>query len=253
MGRDRREKDSVRKEVTDEIFFKPALSLLPAFVGLPLALAPWVLDKPLPLAAGIGLGLTLLSVGLYATRVALAWGNAEGVRKKILDRRRKETEEALRRAFRETRERLLRDGDSRTEAMFDRLIALRDTLAQETAKDIDSLERTETIRSVEELVTASVRNLEESAVLAGKATATHIDSLREITEKRRTELIEETRRSIAAIEKILLAFIRNRENYSVAESARIREDLESQLEISKRVKERMQDWQAPEPEIKIQP
>ena len=73
-------KEALRRRVLDEIFFKPANSLLPAFIGIPMALAPWVMDKPHVLTTAIGLGLSFLTVGVYITRVCLNWGNEDAIR-----------------------------------------------------------------------------------------------------------------------------------------------------------------------------
>lgn len=243
MTRDEKEEKLIREEIKDEVFFKPAYSLLPAFLGLPMALASWVVNKPLPWVTGIGAGLTLFSIGLYVTRVCLNWGNAGNIRDRILKRRANQAREAVEKALNTVRKKLVSDGDPQTEEMFDRLLVLQQTIRQEIEKEICGLEQGVTLRSVEELVGTSVGNLEESVVLLEKAEETSISSLKEVSLKRRQELIDETGRSIDSIERILLAFIQNNENYSVAKSSNIRAELEAQLEISERVKRRMNDWQ----------
>ncbi|MEM0965006.1 MAG: hypothetical protein AAGJ81_02480 [Verrucomicrobiota bacterium] len=233
----------IKEEIKDEIFYKPAYSLIPAFVGFPMAVASFLIGKSMPLITGIGVGLSLLSVGLYAARVAFNWRNAGKIRDKIVYRRAREAEKAVNEALARARAQLVSDGDPQTEEMFDRLLALQNTVSKEIDSEVAGLEGNFAIQNVEELVSTSIRNLEESVQLLRKAEETSIESLEKASLDKRNELIEETRKSIQSIERILMAFIDNRKNYSVAESARIREELDSQLEISRRVQEKMDDWQ----------
>ncbi len=235
-------KEWIRKRVIDEILFKPALSLLPAFVGLPVAIAPWVLEKPNFMASAIGVAVSLLSVGIYATRVCLNWGDEDALKEKILQQAAREAETSIQKKLIATRLELVMDGDSTTENMFDRLIALQEILLAKDKRSKNDLDRGEVIAQVGALVEASVDNLTESARLLKKAKVTKIATVQAAIDAQRLSLLEETQHSIAAIEKILLAVVRNQQTQKKSETSRIRQELEAQLEISERVKQRMDSW-----------
>ena len=84
-----------------------------------------------------------------------------------------------------------------------------------------------------------------------KAKLTKIASVQTAIETQRQSLLDEAQHSIAAIEKILLAFVKNQQSHKKSETSRIRQELEAQLEISERVKQRMESWSPTQSESQL--
>lgn len=244
-------KQWLNRQLKDELFFRPANSLLPIFVAVPLLLASWVLEQPNPWLVAAGLGLSLLSIGWYVTRVCLAWGNTEGIKARILQRAAKELEARAQKKLEETRQKLVMDQDPRTEQMFDRLISLQETLKESLSEASPSrLQDTEILAQAELLVEASVSNLLKSWELWRKSRQVPIAATRDAILGQRDGLLSDTEASIESLEKILLAFVNNQKEHHESEARRIRAELETQLEISERVNNELDAWSNPDLELK---
>lgn len=240
------DKEWLRERVVEEIFYKPANLLLPMFVGLPLAIGPWMFGQANALITFSGVVISLLSLGAYATTAALRWGNEEEVRRKILQRAAREADEHVRRKLEALREKLVRDGDSRSEVLFDQLIALQEKLKTQAVNGLLlGVDEAEIVARTEELVEASLNQLEESANLMVQAAEAVSASVRGHLLERREELLEETRQSIEALDRIFLAFLDDQKDEQKSGTARLRQELEDQLEISARVRRQIEAWEDP--------
>jgi hypothetical protein len=235
----------LRARVVEEIFYKPVNFLLPMFVGLPLAIGPWALGQASPLITFSGVLTCLLSLGAYATKVSLNWGDEERLRQRVLDRHARETEKALREKLERLRRDLVADGDQRSEKLFDQLISLQETLRSQAESGLTGVDQAEIFARVEELVEASLTHLEDSAQLMAKAGKASTQNIKSHLLEQREQLLEETRKSIEALDRILAAFLANQKQETSSETARIREELELQLEISERVKEQLESLDRP--------
>ncbi|MEO0796098.1 MAG: hypothetical protein AAFX93_13090 [Verrucomicrobiota bacterium] len=243
-------KQWLNKQLKDELFIKPANSLIPMFFAVPLTFLPWVINRSSPWLTAAGLGLGLLSLGAYLTRVCLTWGNLDAVKQRLLNNVTAEIEAKASAYLQETRQRLTRDQDPRTEQMFDRLLQLQKALKDELSPRSTSYQVAEIMAQSEVLIEASVSNLEQSWSLWNRSEKTEIPELRAEILAQRTALLNDTEASIQSLEKTIISFIKNQQKEQSVETARIREELESQLEISERVKKQIESWENPDYHLK---
>jgi hypothetical protein len=215
-------------------------TLLPTLGGITAMAAGWGADSGTMVFAG--LAALLAGLGVQFTR--LMFGAPTAMQRAVADMQ-KESQEATRRRLDDLDRRLLADRDPRTETYLRELRALVDAF-RTTPGWTERLTATSTfdiVSGVEELFAECVRSLEKTLELWHAAAKLPSDTARRPLLDRREQLIEEVRKSVDHISRILASVQSlDRQDASTAEMTRLREELENSLAVAKRVDEMMKTW-----------
>jgi hypothetical protein len=239
------EKPDLRRKVLLKLLSYP-LGLLPALAGVSAIATSWAADFPSWVTFGGGIAV-LLGIGAYATRAA--FGIDDATREAMAEIQR-EDRAAWEARLDDLDARLLGDHDERTETLLRQLRKLVHEVEEKgLGEDVNRRTRIEITMQVSELFDGCVRALEKSLDLWEKAQNVEDTKARAGLYDAREGEILEVAECVKTLERMLGAELAtvgvSRRDGNLA---RIREELRANLEVARRVEERMKSLEGGMPE-----
>ena len=239
------DKKKYRKRLLLELCTRP-LTLLPAVGGTSLLIGSWALGQsigPLPFMGLLGV---LAGIGTFMSSVLTGGGKTA---KKVAEEMKSEEQALRQQALDDLEQRLMEDGDPRTEQALRDLRELAQSLAQEEVWS--SLLSTHSgfaiLSDVDRLFETSVSYLEKTLEIWHTAQGIQQPRVRETLLEQRTHLIREVQGSVDHLGDVLTHMQTLRTGAgSRSDLQQLRDELDQNLEIARRVDERMTAWETPE-------
>ena len=204
-------------------------------------LAVWALNLDSGLLTFAGLACILGSLGILASRLLM--GN-KSLDRKILETLEQEALEEREKALDKLDRELSEDGDTRTEKSLRDLRTLTKRFQEGKAwtSTLSSRSTFDILSGVDRLFNRSVLSLEHTLKLWKTAQEITTPEARKPIVEKREVIIEEVGKSIEHLSKILAGVqsLGKGADYDTSELAHIRKELDSSLEVARRVEERMQ-------------
>lgn len=208
--------------------------------GATLLFGLWSLSLREPGLALAALAGMLGAAGMFLTRLLLG---KEADSQAVIAEMQREAAAQRERRIDELRERLSRDGDPRTGAALNDLVALVRAFQEHRSPASLGVRATlDMAAGVQELFEHCVASLDRGFELYGTARALASEGAKAPVLQERERIIGEVQESVAHLGKLLAAVQgMTGEAGAPAELARIRAELDQRLEVSRRVDERMRD------------
>jgi len=230
-----------RKRLRQKVLLNLAsspITLIPVLVGASLLLGLWTFSINSVLAAVIGVGALVAGVGSFFTRLFV--GDSSAASKAIADLRR-EHEQAQIDELDELDAELSKDRDPRTQKMLRDLRALVKTFKDSSYDDnLNTSSLMDITAGVEDLFGEGVKMLRKSLEFYRTARDIHDQSTRETILARREEVLDDVQKSIDQL-GTLLTDIQKMDVADDSQQERIRQELQDNFDVAKRVRERMTD------------
>lgn len=218
------------------------VTILPTMGGATALLLGWAVGAPLVVFGGIA-GLLVAGGALITRSILVGDTIAEEVHAELRVKEHDATEAVLD----ALRAKLASDRDTRDERMLDQLRELGRVFKERTdwASRINTVSAAEITGGVEELVQTCVRKLDDAFKLLQTARDLSNSPVREAVLKQREQILEEVAASIAELTELLTGVYTLGTGADVrADTTSVRNRLRKNLEIAKRVEERMQSLSA---------
>jgi hypothetical protein len=232
------DKEEFRKKYLIRLLSSP-LTLFPFVLGITILIALWAFSMKIGVAIFAAIACILGAFGVFFTRLALG---SETISNSVIEEMQETVARERERRLDELDRNLVEDGDGRTESCLRDLRALARAF-QETPAGSGGLGPRyafDIASGVEDLFNRSVVSLEQTLDLWRTAAKLGTPEAKRPVLDQREKIIEEVRRSIEQLGKVL-AGVQSLKTGMEAGSdlARIREELDEQLSVAKRVGERM--------------
>jgi hypothetical protein len=233
------DKKELNKRILLALIASP-VTLLPFAAGVTGLIITWVFSL-----GGVGLFFSLvfvlLAAGTLLTR--LATGSLSEISKKALAEIQEEIKQRHDKYLDELYQRLLDDDDPRTDTALADLRTLMESFQQHDWADSKSFNTQSTLdilAGIEELFNGCVSSLEKTLELYYAAKKLRTPSARKPLMERRETIIKEVNASVSQLGQILAQVQQlGVDDDNAAQLSRLRQDLNENLEIARRVGERM--------------
>ncbi len=242
------DKQEYRKRVLLGLMTRPR-TLLPLVGGASLLIGSWALGQGgggLPFAGFVGM---LVGVGMFLSNAFTGGGK---VAERVVEGMRKEGQKSRERSLDELERRLTTDGDPRTERALRDLRRLAQSLEQEDAWSSEFNARTgfDILSDVNQLFETSVGYLEKSLDIWRAAQGIRQPKVRETLLEQREHLVRDVQGGVEHLGDVL-AQLQALQAGVGSRSAiqRLRDELDQNLEVARRVEERMAEWDTPNAEF----
>jgi hypothetical protein len=242
------DKQEYRKRVLLGLLTRP-LTILPLVGGASLLIGSWALGQgggALPFVGFLGM---LGGVGSFLTSAFTGGGK---VAEKVVEDLRREGQKSRERSLDELERRLTTDGDPRTERALRDLRGLARSLDQEDAWSSEFNARTgfDILSDVNRLFETSVGYLEKSLEIWRTAQGIRQPKVRETLMEQREHLVRDVQGGVEHLADVLAqlqALQAGAGSHSAIQN--LRAELDQNLEVARRVEERMAEWDAPHAEF----
>ena len=234
------DKREFRKRVWLRMLSSP-LTLLPAVGGASLLLVGWALGLRTGLLIFSGLLGVLTGLGTFLSRLFLGGGRVAEEEAQRIDREARSRREA---ALDDLEGRLATDGDPRTEAALHDLRVLADSVkSQDDWGTLNARSAFDLVSGVDELFSTSVRYLERTLALKKTADRVTSPNVRHAILEEREQLVADVEKSTTHIGELLSKMQRMAvSGGSHSDLERLREELDANLDVARKVEERMAAW-----------
>jgi hypothetical protein len=217
--------------------------LTPLVLGATMLAGAVAVSQKLGLLAFGGFALCLAALGTAVTRFFVG---AEGLTERAAKQLKEETERANAQRLDSLDQRLVRDGDVRTEAALRDLRAFQQAFKQPglwTGR-LNATSSFDILSSVQDLFEGCVHALEASLALWETAQPLRIAGARRPILERREELVQDVQQSIEQLSRILVGLqALGSKAADDTDLSRIRSDLDANLKIARRVEEKLRHWE----------
>ncbi|MFO0914504.1 MAG: hypothetical protein U0795_16210 [Pirellulales bacterium] len=229
--------DPVRKKVLLDLFASPS-TVLPIAGGLTLLIGSWAAGGNAP-ATFAGVAGVLTGLGMFASRIVLGLEDiTHRAYDYVVDNERHEEEERLTRL----QQRLLADGDPRTDSCLAELRSLQDLLQSKVNRGELGPASSEVLDRVKDLYRTCIHQLGQSVDLwdaAGKLNGT----ARRSVLQQRDQIVREVTDSIAELGRMVDQFLQARIQQNRTDLKRLRGELESAIDVARRAEQRTAEWE----------
>jgi hypothetical protein len=234
------DKQNFRKRVLMRLLSSP-MTLLPTVGGATLLMGAWAMGRTTGMILFAGVVAVLGGVGTFLSRLLMGGGRvADDVARRIEQEAETEREQALDGLG----ERLATDGDPRTEAALNDLRVLANSVqGRKDWGNVNARSAFDLSYGVDELFSTCVRYLEKTLELKETADRVTTPSVRQAILQEREQLVADVQKSTEHIGELLGKM----ERFAVSggthtDLARVREELDANLELARQVEERMATW-----------
>lgn len=232
-----------RKRVLLGLCTRP-MTLLPFIGGTSLLIGSWATAQnagPLPFVGLVGV---LAGAGTFLSSLFTGGGK---VAEKVVRDMRMEENQRRERSLDDLEHRLAKDGDPRTEQALRDLRRLARMLRQDDGGASGVSVRTgfDILTDVNQLFQTSVGYLERTLNLGRAALDIEQSSARTTLLDQREHLVREVQSSVDHLGEVLAQLQALAESGSDSSLERLRKELDENLEIARRVDERMAEWEDP--------
>jgi hypothetical protein len=231
MSRSRDLKE-IRRKVMLDIFAAPG-TLLPVAAGLTAFMASWAMGGNGPLTFG-GITGVLAGVGLLASRLILG---LEGITKRAYDHFLEKQRQQQIQALKELEQRLLADGDPRTEHCLHDLWHLYSRLKEKSESGQMSALGYDVVEGVDKMFRMCVGQLEHSLELLETAKGMR-GSARETILRQRETLVQEICETVAHLGEKIEQFHLMKTKKNRSDLAKLRMELDESIDVARRADQR---------------
>lgn len=238
------DRTAYRKRVLLGMLTRPA-SLWPSVAGASMLMASWATGQGSGWLPFAGLAGLLVGVGVF---LSSAFTGGGAVAERVVTSMRAEAQQGRQQALDELEQRLTRDGDPRTEQSLRDLRRLAGSFRDNRgwAESLNAGTGFDILTDVDQLYETSVRYLEKTLVLWTTAHGLEQPAARETLLTQREKLIEDVQLSLEHLGKVLAQLeVLQSGVGGDSELRRLREDLDQNLDVARRVEERMAEWESP--------
>lgn len=240
------DKRAYRRRVLLNLLTRP-LTLIPLVGGTSLLLAGWAAGQRAGVVLFAGVLGVLAGAGKFLSSVFLGGGKTAD---RVFDTMKAEAQQKREQALDDLVHRLQHDGDPRTERALSDLRTLVAMYGEDTdwTDHLNSRTGFDLLRGISSLFDTSVGYLEKSLTLKLAADRLQTEETRRSLAERREVLIEEVQKSIKHLGEVLGSVQHvGAHGDRGGRLGQLREELDANLEIARRVEERMAGWEADVP------
>ena len=234
----------LRRKILLNILASP-LTAAPFLAGVTALVGAWALGVSPAVGVFAGLAGALSSAGVFVTKLVLG---GEAHAKRAIEEMQAEAQAERERALDDLEQRLIADGDPRTEAALRDMRSLTRALkelGEDATARLNTLSAFDIVSGAERLFEQCVRSLEQTLRLWHTAQKMTTKAARDPIVRQREEILRDVGRSIRQLGDILVA-VQKLDSGEGAESElmRIGEELGQHLAVAKQVEQRVRAFES---------